>query len=166
MTANEKNNRKKIRISIIDVLIVITLIACIAGGFMHYKVYEKNNEVVTSDVCSVSVMLSEVENDVSAKIKAGDVVYFKDNDTVFGTITEVSEKDADYYYTNEQGVRVKGSNIYAKNVSVVIEVNGEMTKNGFLANGLEYVAAGMELELYSAEFWEKALIFDVQQLSE
>ena len=67
MTANERN-RKKIRISIIDVLIVITVIACAVGAFLHYRIYEKNNEVIKDDVALVSVMLYNVENSISTKI--------------------------------------------------------------------------------------------------
>ena len=43
MNGAEKNTKKKVRISIIDVLIILTVIACIAATFVHYKIYEKEN---------------------------------------------------------------------------------------------------------------------------
>ncbi|MBR5314273.1 MAG: DUF4330 family protein [Clostridia bacterium] len=164
MTANERTTRKKIRISIIDVVIVITILACIVGGVVHYKIYDNNNKVVTDDVFHVSVRFSAVQNSSGQKIELGDSLYLGDDKTSLGTVVEVTEEDASFYYNDEATGEVKlGKDTTAKDVSVVIEVNGELTDyNGFLANGVKYIAAGMELDVYSDMFSGKGLIFDLE----
>ena len=165
MTANERN-RKKIRISIIDVLIVITVIACAVGAFLHYRIYEKNNEVIKDDVALVSVMLYNVENSISTKIAVGDKIYLTENNELLGTVAEVSSKDGTYYFTDDQGLVREGVDFYSKDVSVIITVNGEFTEEGFLENGVKYIAAGMEIDLYSADFCQKGLIYGIENQSE
>ena len=165
MTANERT-RKKIRISIIDILITVTIIACIAGTFVHYKLYESDNEVVTSDVCYVSVMFYGVDTEISEKLVSGEKLYLNDGGELFGTVSEAVSEDASFYYTNAKNEIVEASDPSRKDVSVTVEVNGELTANGFLANGVEYVASGMEIDLFSAKYSGKGLVFDVQQRSE
>ena len=165
MTANERN-RKKIRISIIDVLIVITIIACAVGAFLHYRMYEKNNEVIKDDVALVSVMLYNVENSISGKIGVGDKIYLTDTNELIGTVAEVSSKESIYYYTDDRGILREGNDYYNKDVSIIVTVNGEFTNEGFLANGVKYIAAGMEIDLYSADFCQKSLIYGIENQAE
>ena len=168
MTANEKTTRKKIRISIIDVIIVITLLACIAGGVLHYRIYDNNNKVVTDDVFYVSMRFSSIENSSGQKLEMGDSIYLEDGKSLFGIVSEVSEEDASFYYNDETtGELRQGKDSTAKDVTAVIEVKGELTKeNGFFANGVKYVAAGMELGVYSDMFSSKGLIFDLEAKTE
>ena len=49
---------------------------------------------------------------------------------------------------------------------VEFTVNGEFTDAGFLANGVKYIAAGMEIDLYSADFCQKGLIYGIENQSE
>ncbi|MBQ7968602.1 MAG: DUF4330 family protein [Clostridia bacterium] len=168
MTANENSVRKKIRISIIDVIIVITVLACIAGGVLHYRVYENNNKVITDDVFYVSMRFSSIENSSGQKIETGDSLYLNDGKVLLGTVNEVTEEDASFYYNDEvTGELKKGKDPGAKDISVVVEIKGELTKeNGFLANGVKYVAAGMILDVYSDMFSAKGLIFDLEAKTE
>lgn len=168
MTANEKSMRKKIRVSIIDVIILITLLACIAGGVLHYRIYDNNNKIVTDDVFYVSMKFLAVENSSGQKLEMGDSLYLADDKSLFGIVSEVSEEDASFYYNDEAtGEFRQGKDTTAKDLTVVVEVKGELTKeNGFLANGVKYVAAGMELDIYSDMFSSNGLIFDLEAKTE
>ena len=165
MNASE-NKTKRFRISIIDVLIALVVIACVAGVFLHYRTYAKNNKVVKDDTCYVSLQLSGVANETAEKITTGDTVYLKDDKSVFGKISEVNLENAQYYYSDEKGISVRGEDAYAKDVALVIEVKGELTEDGFLANGVEYVASGLYIDVYTNDFSEKGLIFGVEERSE
>ena len=166
MNSAEKKRRKKIRISIIDVLIVITLIACVGGTFVHYKIYDNNNQVKVDDVCMVSMLFSGVEPSIADKVSLGDTVYLKKDGVVFGTVNEVSFKDALSYYTDEEGRIVEGSDSTKKDVTIIVRVVGDMSPEGFLANGKEYIASGMNEAVYTSKFSGEGLVFDVKQQTE
>ncbi len=165
MNGAEKGARKKIRISIIDVLIVLTVVACIAGTFVHYKVYEKNNAVVVDDRSLVSVLYSSLTSDVAERAVEGDTVFFYNGETL-GNIVEVIVEDAEIYYKNSDGKWVLGTDETKKDVMVTVQVEGDFTDGGFFANGTKYVAAGMEIETYTPKFSGKGLIFEVKKQAE
>ena len=165
MTGSERSARKKIRISIIDVLIVLTVVACIAGTFVHYRVYEKNNAVIIDEHSLVSVLYSSLMPDVAEKAVEGDTVFF-DNGEALGKIVEITVEDAEVYYKNSDGKWVLGTDETKKDVTVTLQVEGDFTDGGFFANGTEYVAAGMEIETYTPKFSGKGLIFDVKKQAE
>ncbi len=165
MTGSERSARKKIRISIIDVLIVLTVAACIAGTFVHYKAYEKNNEVVVDERSLVSVLYSSLTPDIAERAVEGDTVFF-DNGEIFGKIIEVTFKEAEVYYKNADGKWVLGTDEIKKDVTVTVQVEGDFTDGGFMANGTKYVAAGMEIETYTPNFSGKGLIFEVKKQAE
>lgn len=165
MELHEKNEKKRLGISLIDFLIVLIVIACIAGTFVHYKLYEKNNEINTDDVCLVSILFEDVGNDMAELYAVGDKLY-RDGEELFGTVVEVSSVDADFYYTNARNEIVKGVDSNKKNVSVIVRVNGDVTSDGFYANGVDYVASGMDIDVYSSKISGKGLIFDVKKQAE
>ena len=166
MNSGEKKRRKKIRISIIDVLIVVTLTACVCGAFVHYKIFEKNNQLNTDDVCMISMLFSGVEPSIADKVSSGDTVYLKKDGVIFGTVSEVSFKDALSYYTNEEGRIVEGSDSTKKDVTVIVRVVGDMSTKGFLVNGKDYIASGMQEAIYTSSFSGVGLVFDVKQQTE
>lgn len=167
MNSAERNTRKKIRISIIDVLIVLTVLALIAGTVIHYKIYENKNEIVTDDTVTVSVLFGSVLPEVASAAKPGGQMYFANDSSLFGTVTGVDYEDADVYYTDDDHKIVAGKDAEKKDLTVTVEVKGELTSDrGFLQNGKLHIAAGMEIEVFTTEFSGKGLIFDVKKQSE
>ncbi len=166
MVFSENNARKKIRISIIDVLIIITVIACIVGTIIHYQIFEKANEVITDDRCRISVLFSELPLQIAERASVGDKVYLSDSSEVLGAVVEVSSKDAVVYYRDGSNKIIEGVDSTKKDVTVIIEVDGEITPDGFLANGTDYTAAGMYIDIFTPKFSGKGLIFDVKKQSE
>ena len=166
MSENVREGRKKIRISIIDFLIVLTVVACVCGIFVHYKLFENNNKVLTDDVCNISVMLYGVDNDISEKIVSGNKVYLKDGNEEFGVVSDVSKEDAVVYYSDSQNEIATGTDNTKKDIKLTVEVKGDLSESGFYANGKKYIASGMEIDIFSAEFSAKGLIFGVESRSE
>lgn len=161
MNKSEKTATKR-GIGIIDVLVVITLIACIAGTFIHYKIYEKNHEVITDDKCLVSVLISGVDADLAESYSEGDKFYYKDGE-LLGTVVEVTHENAAIYYTNAKNEVVKGSDESRKDVTLIVEVKGELSDVGFKANGTDYIASGMEIDAFTPKVSGKGLIFEVKK---
>ena len=162
MSRSVSNSQKKFSISVIDVLILITVITCIAGTFLHYKLYEKQNAIKKDYECSVSVLINSIEPEIAEQLSVGDKLYFKDN-TEFGTIAEVSAVDASVYYTNSKNEITEGLDSTKRDVTIIVKVAGSVGESGFLANGKKYVASGMDIELFSSSFSGNGLIFDVKQ---
>lgn len=167
MNSGERNTRKKIRISIIDVLILLTVIALVAGTVIHYKIYEKNNEVITDDTVTVSILFREVMPEVASAAKVGSLMFVTEDSRLLGTVTAVELEDAEVYYTSEEHKIVLGKDSEKKDLTVTVEVKGDLTEDrGFLENGSFHIAAGIEIEVFTADFSGKGLIFDVKKLSE
>ena len=167
MNSGERNARKKIRISIIDVLIVLTVIALIAGTVIHYKLYEKKHEIITDDTVTVSILFSSVSPEVASAAKTGSVMFLSSDSRAFGTVVGVDFEDADVYYTSEGHKIVSAKDSEKKDLTVTVEVKGELTADrGFIENGSLHIAAGMEIEVFTTDFSGKGLIFDVKKQSE
>ena len=164
MTSNEKSSRRKIRISIIDVMIIITVIACMLGLFFHYKIYEKENEVITSYSCFVSIVFEGLSPEISKNISVGDKVFGPFGE--LGTVTAVEEDDHSVYYTNSKNEIVNGADTSKRDVTVSLTVKGDVRDDGFYANGIDFIASGMKLDFYTSDFSGNGLIFDIQQQSE
>lgn len=162
MNSAEKNTRKKIGISIIDVLVIITFIACIAGTFIHYKVYEKNNAVSTDDTCLVSILFEGVGAELADRYSVGDKIYYNGVGLI-GTVAEVSASDSVVYYKNSRNELVAGNDNSIKDVTVIVEAIGEVSTDGFRLNGTDYIAAGMKIDAYTPKISGKGLIFDVKK---
>lgn len=165
MTSSEKNIHRRIRISIIDVLIVLAVIAVACGTFVHYRLFEKNHAVITDHTAEVSILLSSIDSDSAERLAAGKKVYYGDK-TYMGVITEADIEEALIYYTDGDGKLQEGRDSSLKDVRLTVEVKGEFTENGFLALGRDYTAAGMEIEFFNPDFSGKGLIFDVKNQSE
>ncbi|MBE6643190.1 MAG: DUF4330 family protein [Ruminococcaceae bacterium] len=166
MNGAEKISKKKSRVSIIDVLIILTVIACIAATFVHYKIYEKENTVVIDEKCLVSVKYYGVDNEIAKGISMGNEVYYTENGKLLGTVIEIDSKDSDVLFKDASDKWIQTVDTTKKDVTVIIEVSGSVSSTGFLANGTDYTAAGMEIDTYSSGFSGKGLIFDVKRQAE
>ena len=166
MSNTERVSKRKGRISIIDVLIILTVIACIAATFVHYKIYEKENAVIIDEKCLVSVKYSGVDNEIAKSIVAGNEVYYAEDGKFFGKVIEFDLKDSEVMVKDASDKWIKTVDTTQKDVTVILEVSGKVSANGFLANGTDYTAAGMEIDTYSSVFSGKGLIFDVKRQAE
>ncbi len=159
-------NNKRIRVSVIDILIIIAVIACIAGVVVHYKVYEKVNEVKTDDLCSVSVLIRGASLEMSESVTVGDQIFFGESGDLLGKVAEINKSDATVYYRNYRDEIVEYIDNSLFDVVIVLDVSGSLTDSGFLVNGTEYVAAGEEFVIYSKLFSGKCLVIDVENKQE
>ena len=162
MNRSEKNSRKKFSISAIDILIVVTVITCIVGTFLHYNLYKKKNAVTTDDECTVSVLVSAIEPEIAEQLVVGDKLYF-DGDMELGIIAEVSVVDASVYYTNSKNEIAEGLDSTKRDVTLIVKAAGSVGESGFHVNGRQYIASGMNIKLFSSSFSGDGLIFDVKQ---
>ncbi len=166
MTSSENRQNKKMSISVIDVMIILAVIACIAGVFVHYRVYEKTHEVMTDDVCMVSVLIKGASLELGEGITLGEQIFFENGEEKFGKAVEVNKNSATVYRKNSNGEMVESIDEELLDIVIRIEASGALYESGFLVNGTEYVASGMEIELYSKNFSENCLVIDVENIQE
>ena len=92
------------KFSFIDVLIVLVIVAVIAGGFWYLSSKNiiqssQNTNEVTFDMC-----VTGLEENVANEINEGDVVYDSAKKIKLGTITNVEKKnESDIYPDNING---------------------------------------------------------------
>lgn len=162
----EKIKNKRMSVSAIDVMIILAFIACIAGVFVHYRVYEKTHEVITDDVCTVSVLIKGASIELGEQVTVGDQLFFENSEQEFGKIVEIDKNSATVYHNKINGEIVESVDGELLDIVLKVEVSGALTESGFLANGIEYVAAGKEIALYSKSFSENCLVIDVENAQE
>jgi len=166
MLFTEKSPRQKIRISIIDVIIVLTVLLCIAGVVIHYKLYESENISVTPDTCNVSILFEKMPLEAAERVIEGDVLYLSADGRKLGTVVSVKSTESTVYFTDANGAIVSGMDQSVRDVTVTVEVKGVLNDDGFYLSGEYYTAAGMEVSVYSKQFSGKGIIFEVKKLSE
>lgn len=157
---------KKTRFNVIDALIVVLVLSCIAGVVLRYTVLDdielskdQKDFYITFTVSSLSH--AQLQKIVEAKDEAetnGNWVYLSDGKTELGVLTALDEQNrSTVEFVKENGEVVYAQ--YSENESddeVLWTITGKIlcrgcySENGsFLLNGKEYLSANMVLDVFT-----------------
>lgn len=146
---------KKSRFNVFDVLIIFIVIACIAGIVIRYRYLseETMKEQVTVDFIVPDVMASTAEKMTSA-IKGGTIIYLSSGDTIIGFIQSVSSENAQVYATNASGALERVNHPTNMDVRGVAVLYGKSGESGFLIGSNTLATLSEVLYVYtdSVEF--------------
>ena len=163
---NTEAKKDKLRFNVIDVLIIVLALACIAAVVLRFTVLEdlfKNNAekeyVLTFKVDSLSSsQLEAILASIEEADNGGNWVYFSDEETKLGDIIKIGEQNTETLYFVDEN----GKTISAKYSDSDVENDGDVTwtitgtitcygiyneNSGFLLNGKQYVAANSKLDV-------------------
>lgn len=154
--------KEKLRFNIIDLLIILAVLACVAGIFMRYNIIGKLGSSSESDSVEISFVIRNIRMTSVDALKEGDVFYWKQNDMKVGELVsktwdyaEVFIRDSDYtiHQTyNEEKYDVRG----------VLSATGSVTSDGFMLGGTQYVGPGKEMVLMSKNITVTVVITDIK----
>lgn len=126
------------KISIVDVLVILIVIAVGAG--LYYK-FGKSGTVTPftkTSTIQMSVYL-ETANDYFVKnIKVGDVVKDRVQNVVMGKVVDIEIGPDISYFINDKGLVVKGSRENYSSVTITFQGEGIYSPTGVTFNGVEY----------------------------
>lgn len=153
------------RFNIIDFLIVVAIIGCIAGVFLRYDLASKIGLNRNKDEVEISFVVVGLREGATEALFEGDTIYWKQNGMEIGKLISKEVTPAVHYILDENYEYQKRYNDYRYDVRGVISVKGNMTESGFMLNGTQFIAPGKELMIESKNISTTITVTDVKQIS-
>ena len=148
------SDKKKFRFNILDVIIILVVVACLAGAAVRYSLPAKlgitpggNKEAI------VTFFVENVRTDTIDALIEGDEYFSKEHDTVFGTLYNVAgfQIEPHVVYGEDSNGLVRSSTInHRSDLIGYFKVKGMETDRGFLLNNSKKIAPGDNIEIYSS----------------
>jgi len=137
------------RVSIIDIIIVVALIAVVVG-FIYRQTSESIGHIISPDeTFFVTIESAELRHFVVEAVDVGDIMFRQHIRQPLGTVIDVFTTPAMdiMHRTDGTAVRVEMENRYS--LHVVLEVQGTIRDTGYFVNGNDHIATGSEIALIS-----------------
>ena len=136
----QETSIKRPRFSVIDFVIILMVIACLAGVVLRFRLVDKlfsRSALVNGRVTFTAEAVTPEER----KAFTENTVFYTDRDS-FGVLTAVTAESAVLYYENGAGILVSYEH------STLLDLSGNFstkllpTEGGYLLNGNTFIAAG------------------------
>lgn len=125
--------RKKVRFNLIDALIIILILAVIAGAaYLLISVLRQPRGINNSGQIEFDVRISNVDESCLSLIKNGDTVKDSVTGAVIGTIVDVKTEKAQYYGTvavEEDGIITVPTTDYTDKYDVYVKITANAEKD-------------------------------------
>lgn len=150
-----KNESQKTRFNIFDIIIIIAVIACIAGVVVRARF---SSSAMQNDECEcefvISAVLPETADKLTKTLKSGEKLYLSSNDSEVGYIVNSSSEQASIYVTAFDGSLLSVDDPTHKNVVGKCVLLGKKSDSGFFIGGNQLATVGDIVYVYStsAEF--------------
>ncbi len=150
----EKKDRSGLKIKALDVVIIVLLVAVVAGVYFRYNILDMLTGSRNLKEYTVSFEIKDIQYKTENYINVGDKVYYYDSSEELGTLIEASEdaKNALIVVPSTKTFVPEGTNqavevAYPSNTR--IDATGRMVckgtfsdQSGFLFKGKEHIAPG------------------------
>ncbi|MBE7022080.1 MAG: DUF4330 domain-containing protein [Ruminococcaceae bacterium] len=158
----DKKGRLFGKVSIIDILVVLILIAAVLGGAMAYQKIT-NKDVLTEnkgliqnsaiDTLEVKMRLNEVRDVTYNAISIGDDVYSAETNKLLGVIVDVAQEPASKLIYDLKGKAVEATIPDRIDVVLTVHIPGSRLENGyFTADNIQLVYdSSMEIKTPSIQ---------------
>ena len=141
----KKNNNGKLRFNIIDLLIVVIVLGCIAGAVIRYNVIDRIVLDTTRDEVKISFMVSGVTPQIAGAIVDGEEFYVVGSDYTIGVLTEHNISNALIVEANDNGQPVESFDDTLRDVRGSFRSHGVVREDGFFLGGTMFLAPGKTL---------------------
>ena len=148
MAAEKDGKKSGVKFNIVDFIIIILVIALIAGIIVRFNFVKRLTASGGDDVAKLT-FTADVTTSSAGEITEGDIYFVVSNDMKLGTLTGFTVSDSFKYEEAEDGTLVKAVDETGKNIRGEIEASGNMSDDGFLLGGTYFIAPGQSLEVVS-----------------
>jgi len=171
--------KNKLRFNVIDVLIIVLALACIAAMILRVTILKDIGEKGENEEYIITFKASSLSNSQYEAILAlskddatpeNRWVYIENGETRFGELLKLGEQNTEkLYFTDDSGNIVSAD--YPQNdpdatwtITGTIACKGTYTDDGgFLLNGRKFIASNTELEVYTADCDFSVTIINIQK---
>ena len=145
------------RVSIIDILIVVAILA-LGIGFVIRQTSEGLATLISPNQPFYIVLETNRLRDVNLDaIAVGDTMFRLHSRDPMGTIVDIELHPATETMRRRDGVVVIAEMESRYRVVITLESQGSITSTGYFVNGLDHVAPGMEIVLVSNRIYLPAV---------
>ncbi len=166
MAENIKTTGKKLRLNIIDFLILIVIIGAAVGIALRMGVVERVTNQSNMEEAKISFLIQDIQESSADYFKTGDVFYSENLECELGRLESRQIMPAEAFIANINGELIKthSSNNRIDVRATVIGV-GTFTDEGFLLSGINFIAPGSEVRIQSSELDVNAIITSIERVS-
>lgn len=144
----DKNGKLFHKVSVVDILIILVILLCIAGAFIRFSGLLGDNKATPVQIEYVLKVNQVRDKGADALMKKGELYSSLSDEAYMGTIVNVEKNVNDDYSVLVDGSIVKTSATDRYDVLITVQVDGRQTgtalytKNGkrIEVGSLEYIA--------------------------
>ena len=153
------------KFNIIDFLIIVAIIGCVAGVFLRYDLATKIGLNSNKDEVEISFMVMGLREGSTAALIEGDTIYWEQNGMEIGKLLSKEISETVHYILDENFEYQKDPNEIRFTVRGVISGKGNMTDAGFMLNGTQFIAPGKEMKIQSKNISTTLTVTAVKHIS-
>jgi len=144
----DNKGRIKGRISIIDIVLAVALLALVAG-FVYRQIPRIQDILNPTTPLYVTIQGEGLRHFVTDAIEIGDVMFRSHVNQPLGTVVAIEIEPALDYLHRLDGTAVLAIMEERYTIRITLDAIGSITDRGFLVNGLDHMAVGSEIALIS-----------------
>ena len=147
-----KTRKSRMRLNIIDFLIIIVLIGAVVGIAMRFGLVERVTNQAGMTGARISFLIRDINEGSLDYFGIGDTVYDKEHDCLLGTLESRQFMYSEAFITTERGEIIKTNSENKRyDVRGAVIGSGTFTDDGFLLDGVNYVAPGSTIHVQSRD---------------
>lgn len=145
----DKNGKILNKVSIIDILIILAILA-VAVGFVYRQTNQRLGQIINPDTpFYVTIQGEGLRHFITDAIDVGDVVYRRHSRQPLGRVIQIDVEAAQDILLRTDGTASLVPSEGRYNIFITLESVGSITDVGFFVGGNDHIARGSEVELVS-----------------
>jgi len=145
----DKNGKIKGRVSIIDIVIVLAVLALVAG-FVYRQTSDRFGAILRADeTFYVTVETNRLRSLNVDAVSIGDIMFRMDSRQPFGTVIDIRTEPATNNIWHSDGTITEAEMEDRYLLTLVLESTGSITQTGYFVNGTDHIASGSDVMLVS-----------------
>ncbi len=145
----EKKKGGKLRFNIIDFLIIVIVLGCIAGAVIRYNIIDRIVLDTKRDEVKISFLVSGISPQIAEAMKEGDEYYISGASYTIGRLSKPTVGPAQIIDENEEGRPVASEDNTLRDVRGSFTSYGVLNEDGFFLAGTMFLAPGKTLTVES-----------------
>ena len=150
------------RFNVIDFVILIVIIGCIAGVIVRYNFVNRILAPEETQTVTVTFTAKELPVKIIDSVNKKTSFTCVSTDNSLGKLNYFRVLDSEYVYTDTNGRPRIGHSDTKKDLTGSFEVTGIKNDNGFLLNGTQFLAPGNEITIKSRDVQLSVIITEIK----
>jgi len=158
-----KKKDGKLHFNIIDLLIILIVLGCLAGVVIRYNVIDRLVLDTRRDEVKISFMVAGITPQIANSINDGEEFFVVESGESIGSLAEHSVTNATIVEANDSGIPVKSIDDTLRDVRGVFTSYGRVRDDGFFLGGTMFLAPGKTLTVESRSVRFSVIITEIRR---